>query len=359
MDAINEILRLDPTNVYANELKPGLIEKLAAQRKALADIEAKLDKQLPALTFDAVGFSDVIDFLRDVSGTNIFVNWKSLEAAGIDRNAPVSANLRNVKFSKALNVILDSVGGGQTKLGYTVDEGVITISTQDDLTRNVVVRVYDVRDLLIVIPDSFTSDNTKPVPATRPASREDLVQHLTKLITDAVSPESWKDHGGSVGALRELEGQIIITQTPANHRRIVTLLEQFRQERSIQITVEARFVSCDHKIIDDLVGEWHRAVKPGANHPTTRPAGTGPDTTGVFLSDAELSQFMKLIQSAPESTIITSPRVTLWNGQAAHVKVAQPHTYLSGYTPTTKGDGEVRYEPVVQSANPGILMDVS
>ena len=57
-------------------------------------VQAQLDRPLPELQFDGVGFSDVIDFLRDVSGANIFVNWKSLEAAGVDRNAPVTARLR-------------------------------------------------------------------------------------------------------------------------------------------------------------------------------------------------------------------------------------------------------------------------
>jgi tetratricopeptide (TPR) repeat protein len=362
LDAVNEILRIDPTNEYATRVKPRLVERVESQRKAMA----QLDRQLPALTFDAVGFSDVVDFLRDVSGANVFVNWKALEAAKVDRNTPVSANLRNIKFSKALSVILDAVGGGQTKLGYTVDDGVITISTQADLSRNVVVRVYDVRDLLVIIPDfAYTPDNTKPATAPPPPTREELVKQLTKTIMDVVSTDSWKDRGGSVGALRELEGQLIITQTPDNHRKIVALLEQLREERSIQVTVETRFVSCDHKLIDDLLEQWGQNAKKAAlgnNHPTTRPAATpmsGSETTGVLLADPELSQFMKLIQNAPESVIMTSPRVTLWNGQRASVKVSSSRTYLSGYTPTTKGNGEVRYEPVVKSVDPGILLDLT
>ena len=59
----------------------------------------------------------MVDFLRDVSGANIFVNWKSLEGAGVDRNAPVTAKLRNVKFSKALSIILDSVGRRHREAG--------------------------------------------------------------------------------------------------------------------------------------------------------------------------------------------------------------------------------------------------
>jgi hypothetical protein len=122
--------------------------------------DAQLNRRLPQIKFDAVAFSDVVDFLRDVSGLNIFVNWKSLEAAGVDRNTPVTAQLHDVKFSKALSVILsEGVGGGQTKLGYTLDQGVITISTADELSKNVVVRVYDIRDLILSVPDFDDAPN--------------------------------------------------------------------------------------------------------------------------------------------------------------------------------------------------------
>src|SRR5262249_44108318 len=91
--------------------------------------------------------------LRDVSSANIFVNWRALEAAGIDKNAPVTARLRDVKFSKALETILRDVGGGTVRLGYTIDEGVISISTEEDLASNVVTRVYDIRDLIVNVQD--------------------------------------------------------------------------------------------------------------------------------------------------------------------------------------------------------------
>src|SRR5207249_2105153 len=58
---------------------------------------AQLDRKLPEVKFDAVAFSDSIDWMRDVTGANIFVNWRALEAAGIDKNTPVSARLRDVK----------------------------------------------------------------------------------------------------------------------------------------------------------------------------------------------------------------------------------------------------------------------
>jgi len=104
-------------------------------------VQAQLDRKFPEVKFGSLGLADVIDLLRDVSGANIFVNWKALEAAGIDKNAPATARLPNVKFSKALEVVLDSVSTPQAKVGYTIENGVITVSCGDDL-RNAIISCF-------------------------------------------------------------------------------------------------------------------------------------------------------------------------------------------------------------------------
>ncbi|HSU67322.1 MAG TPA: hypothetical protein VLJ39_10650, partial [Tepidisphaeraceae bacterium] len=252
-------------------------------------LQTSLDRKLPEVKFDGVALGDVIDFLRDVSGLNLFVNWKSLEAAGVDKNTPVTANLRDVKFSKALSVILSqSVGSGQTQLGYTVDQGVVTISTADDLSKNVQVRVYDIRDLILSVPNFndapqfsldasqnggggggggggaggggggtgqtntlFSGTGNTTAASTGP-TRQDLVDAITKLVEDTVSSDSWKDNGGSTGALRELQGELIVTQTPENHRQVVALLEKLRETRALQISIEARFLIVQRNFMEDI-----------------------------------------------------------------------------------------------------------
>jgi protein involved in polysaccharide export with SLBB domain/beta-lactamase regulating signal transducer with metallopeptidase domain len=94
--------------------------------------KAQLERELPEVNFEAIALSDVIDFLRDVTTANIFVNWNALEAAGIDRNTPVTLRLRNVAFGKVLDLLLAAVSGGtNTTLAYTVDQGVISISAAE------------------------------------------------------------------------------------------------------------------------------------------------------------------------------------------------------------------------------------
>src|SRR5437763_8617057 len=77
----------------------------AADRARLA-----LNMNLPTLNFSGVAFGDTIDFLRDVSGTNIHVDWKALETAGVGKDAVVNVRLRSVSMRKALNLVLNEAG---------------------------------------------------------------------------------------------------------------------------------------------------------------------------------------------------------------------------------------------------------
>ena len=83
-------------------------------------------------------------------------------------------------------------------------------------------------------------------------TRQDLVDSIVKLIEDTVSTDSWKDNGGTVGSLRELSGQLIVTQTPENQRNLVKLLEQLRETRAIQVTIETRFLKVQRNFLENI-----------------------------------------------------------------------------------------------------------
>jgi hypothetical protein len=74
-----------------------------------------------------------------VTGANIFVNWRALESVGVDRNTPITLALANMPLSQVLDQLLTQSaaraarGGKPAKLGYTVDQGVIVISIDEDL----------------------------------------------------------------------------------------------------------------------------------------------------------------------------------------------------------------------------------
>ena len=172
-------------------------------------MEAQLARRVPELNFDAVALADVIDFLRDVSGANIFVDWKALEAAGMDRTTPVSMRARNVAFSHALDMVLQSASGGTVPLAYSTKGGVIQVSMAEQLDKETEVRAYDVRDLV-------------------PAELE--MKDLVTMVRETVAPDTWRDAGGTVGVVHSTKHKLIITTTEQNHREIRNVLKMLREE---------------------------------------------------------------------------------------------------------------------------------
>lgn len=338
--------------VEATETRRAEREKNEAAERQTSDAErstqAALDRKVPEINFDGAPFSDVIDFLRDQTSQNILVDWRAMEAAGVDRNAPVSARMRNVSAGKALRIILDHVGGDTVKLSYAVDGNIVNVSTADALAKETVTRVYDIRDMIIEVPD-YTSE--KPAPQTQPVDpakvRAKNVEQVTDLIKETVDPDSWRENGGSVGALREIQGQLIITQTQENQRSIAVLLDQLRETRAVQITVESRFLTLDPAALDEslrqkLVPTFQNKDKPGV----------------TFLTDEDVAAVLRATQQQKESTIITAPRITLFNGQRAYVMASTQRAYVSGYTATKQADGKAKWEPQVSVTEAGVTLDV-
>src|SRR5215475_1245750 len=115
---------------------------------AAVGAKRSLDMTLPATNLDNVSLNDAIDFLRDVSGANIHVNWRALEGIGVGKDAQVNVKLRTVTLRKVLDLVLNEAGAGQA-LTYFVDQGVIEVTTQELADKDLLTRVYLVEDLLV------------------------------------------------------------------------------------------------------------------------------------------------------------------------------------------------------------------
>ena len=199
---------------------------------ATANTLDRIERPLPAGMVFNRDLADAFDQLRLATGLNLFVNWRSLEEAGFTRDTPVSADLGGMKLSDGLNHLLDglSFGAGRKgeRLGFSLDDDVVTISTRPDLDRNTLTKVYDVRDLVgspTAAPFPLVAAGTAaPLP---PGTAQKKLSRLTDKLT-AIDPDSWRDNGGRVGSVRHLQGQLIVTQTPRNQRVIRHVLERER-----------------------------------------------------------------------------------------------------------------------------------
>lgn len=191
----------------------------------VVDRSPMLDRVLPDSAFNGVGLDDAIDYLRDVSGATFDVNWEALQAAGVKKDAPVTIKLSNVKFPRALQLVLESVGGKQARLHASPEDGRILVTTWDDyVARYTEERDYDVHDLI------------GPAEAGhKPVAGDDFVG----LIQDSIAPASWVSAGGKPGVIKEKEGRLSVIQTRENHRLIEDLIGQVRRRRAAAVTQPA------------------------------------------------------------------------------------------------------------------------
>src|SRR5688572_20161461 len=111
-----------------------------------------LARVVPDLDLTGVTLNDAIEFLRDVSGANIHVNWPALEAAGVGKDAQVNLHLRNTSLRKVLQLILREAGTGDL-LTYYIDDGIIEITTKELADQEMITRIYPVDDLIMEVPD--------------------------------------------------------------------------------------------------------------------------------------------------------------------------------------------------------------
>ncbi len=110
---------------------------------------------LPNTVMHAVPMRDAVQYLRNMTGANIFVNWNALEGAGIANITPITLHLRNVSMRKILSVMLEEASPSAGLVDY-VSQNVLTITTRQEANTHLVTNVYPVGDLVMTVPN-FTA----------------------------------------------------------------------------------------------------------------------------------------------------------------------------------------------------------
>ena len=227
---------------------------VAPQAPAQRTTSRTLARTLPEMNFDGVALADAVDFLRDITAANIVVNWRALEGAGVTRETVVNLKLRSVSLRKALSLLLSEAGGGEG-ITYTVDEGVIEITTSELANQRVYTRVYDVADLLMEIPNfddapNFSLDQQSgsgggggggsgggggggglfggssggggaggQEDEDEGPTKQERADELISLITETIYPDLWRDNGGTA-SIRMFRDNLVVTAPRIIHEAI-------------------------------------------------------------------------------------------------------------------------------------------
>jgi len=91
-------------------------------------IDYLLDGRLPKVNLAEVQLSDAIDFVHDITGANIYVDWKAIELAGVTKSVRVEVTATDIPVGEVLKKILKATGSDS--LEFRVMQGLIIVSTK-------------------------------------------------------------------------------------------------------------------------------------------------------------------------------------------------------------------------------------
>ncbi len=275
------------------------------------------EKRLPNVDFANNTLGEVLGFIEQVSLVNMDVDWDALEEINITRDEPVNLSLRNVAIETVLNRVLEKVSEDDfgDKAAWAVQDGVLVISSDEQIRRNTVLDIYDVRDLVVEVPDYTNAptfdlnsilQNTgrggggggrSPFQNTQQQQNafqltplEERLDMMKDIIRETVDPDGWRANGGDTGFIQDWQGQLIITNTPSNHREIRGLLSKLREFRAVQINVEARFLTVSQDFLEQIGFDIDLILNADNNQITT---ARGFDPTVLpsdFFQDGRLTR---------------------------------------------------------------------
>lgn len=213
---------------------------------------AMLNQRVDEVSFQDVPLEQVMDWLGDYTGANVQVRWSVLESNGIDKDKRITMKVKNLRLSQILWLLMNEAGGTDVKLAYRASGNLILLSTHDDLGKDMIVKVYDVSDLLVRVPRFTNAANLNPTQALTQAGQsgqggggggsnifedegnddqgrdrgEDTaggqsndMQQLIRVIKDTVEPNDWVDAGGQA-QITALRNQIVVRASILVHQQL-------------------------------------------------------------------------------------------------------------------------------------------
>ncbi len=365
--------------------------------------------------FEDEPLQDVMDFFHDISGVNFVVTRQVTEELS-DSELAVNLEVTDLSMEKALNLIT-----GLKNLVWRVEDSVVKLTTAQDVTGDVYLELYNVRDLTTPIIDypgeeivlegssGFESfdDSFEELEEPEPAIAAD---RLVQLIQDNIATDSWEPPT----SIESREGVLVIMQTREVHRMIREMLDDLRGSQGLLVHIEARFLTVEDNFLED-VGVDFRGLGDdtggggtpgkGTNEPLDDilvgtpavPEGGGTDnSSGIFyndgqdgdvrgrvenlidetlgedgvmtgsggftgqftyLDDTELEAILRAVQKSERINAINAPTLLIANNERASISVINQVSYIKDFDVEIAQAAQIA-DPIVDVISDGVILDV-
>ena len=212
-------------SVAALALVVGLAAPAYGQDQDRARAEAKLRNMKVTLDFQNSPLPTVIDYLREISGLNLFIDH-----AVVEMEITITMKVQEISLKSVLSLMLAPQG-----CEAIYHEGVIQVMRSEDVRdRTLVLELYDVRDILHPIKDFPGVDislSTEMIGTTIDMqdfgdSRESFP--IEELIRAHCGDGEWDDGSTSVSLQN---GILMVRHRPKVHREVTRLLNLLRANK--------------------------------------------------------------------------------------------------------------------------------
>ncbi len=194
---------------------------------------------------DSAKARDAFRWWSNVTGIPLVINWREMEAAGVDPDMAVDLHLRAAPAVSVLALLMKSITVDQPLL-YEVNEHYIRIMTKAEADKDTVTLVYDIKDLITRIPNfpnapSFSLNDALSNTSSGGSSggaqsattlfgdqvkEEDLKtdtekgEEIANLIRELIEPTIWQELGGQHSSVRYFHGRLIVKAPRYVHAQI-------------------------------------------------------------------------------------------------------------------------------------------
>ncbi len=187
-----------------------------------ARVHAALARVYSDVRFDGVTLRDALERLRGMFGVNMHVEWQAMADYGVTPEREVTLRLRRASGRMLLRLALEEAEPEQV-LGYSVRDGVLIVSSAEQPARNMIVRTYSVRDLVMPRQDTADIQNWESEEINTQADR------LATVIMETIEPDRWSWTGGGYGTAEWLDGIVTVRAGPETHHQLKGLLTVLRR----------------------------------------------------------------------------------------------------------------------------------
>ncbi|HXX93394.1 MAG TPA: hypothetical protein VEN81_07155 [Planctomycetota bacterium] len=196
-----------------------------AQDGKREEVEAKLRNMRVSLDFKEAPIETVIDYLREISDLNIFLDGKVK-----DKNIVVSLKVGDLSLKSVLGLILKPQG-----CDTMFREGVLLVTTKEEVVdRTVKMQIYDCRDILYPIHDFpgvdlDLSKNGIGVVTLNQDTGDSPEVPIEEMVRAHTGGRTWEENPKCV--CRMTNGLLVVKNTPEVHAQVVRLLDMLRRNK--------------------------------------------------------------------------------------------------------------------------------